>query len=49
MSPYRESVSDYIRACEVLLNSSELSEDEQEVVEEMTRRVFDEMLSAGDE
>ena len=46
--PYRESVSDYIRACEALLASSELSEDEQEVVGEMTRRILEEMLPAGD-
>ena len=49
MSPYRECVSEYVRACEVLLNSSELSEDEEEVVEEMTRRILEEMLPAGDE
>ena len=47
--PYRECVSEYIRACEALLNSSELSEDEQEVVEEMTYRILEERLSASGE
>ena len=49
MSTYRQSVHDYIRACEALLNSSELSEDEQEVVEEMTHRILEERFSAGGE
>ena len=40
----RQSVSDYFRVCEALMNSSELSEDEQEVAEEMTGRVLDEMF-----
>ncbi|NWF74419.1 MAG: hypothetical protein HXY51_15460 [Nitrospirae bacterium] len=49
MSTYRQSVSEYILACEALLNSSALSEHEQEVVEEMTRRILEELLPAGGE
>jgi len=44
----RQSVSDYIRACESLLQSSDLSDHEQEVVEGMTRRMLEEMFPSGD-
>lgn len=40
----RQNVSKYFRACEALLNSSEMSEDGREVAEGMTCRVLDEMF-----
>ena len=43
----RQRVSDYFRACEALMNSSELSHDEQELSEEMTSRVCDELFPSG--
>jgi hypothetical protein len=48
MSTYRQSVHDYIRACEALLASSDLSDQEKQAVEEMSRRMFEEMPSSGD-
>ena len=49
MSNYRQSVRDYIRACEALLNSPNLSDHEQQAVEDMSRRLSKELLSSGDE
>jgi len=48
ISTDRQCVSDYIRACESLLKSSDLSDHEQEVVEGMTRRMLEEMFPSGD-
>jgi hypothetical protein len=39
VSTYRQSVRDYIRACEDLLNSPDLSDYELERVEDMARRL----------
>jgi len=49
MSTYRQSVHEYIRACEVLLQTSDLSDHEYQAVQEMTRRLSDELLASGDE
>ena len=40
----QQIVSNYFRACEALVSSWELSEDEKEVVNELTCRVLDEMF-----
>ena len=39
MSTHRQSIRDYIRACEVLLQASELTVAEQEAVETMIGRL----------
>ena len=39
MAPHRQSVREYIRACEVLLKVSDLTEAEQEDVEKMLGRL----------
>jgi hypothetical protein len=44
VSIYRQSVNEYIRACEALLKSSDLSDHEQQVVEDTTRRMSEEMV-----
>ena len=49
MSTYRQSVHDYIRACEALLATSDLSDHELQAVEAMTTRLSDELLSSGEE
>jgi hypothetical protein len=49
MSTYRQSVHDYIRACEVLIKSGDLSEHELQAVEDMARRLSDELLSSGED
>ena len=40
---YRQSVRDYIRACEALLQSPDLSDHEHDVVQDMTRRLSEEL------
>ena len=47
MADYRQSVQDYIRACEALLKIGELSEEEAEVVEEMYGRIADKFIDDG--
>ena len=47
MSDYRQSVQEYIRACEALLRLGELSNKEAEVVEEMFGRIADRFLDDG--
>jgi hypothetical protein len=49
MSIYRQSVHDYIRACEALLATADLSDHEIQAVETMMTRLSDELLSAGEE
>lgn len=49
MSTYRQSVHDYIRTCKALLATSDLSDHEMQAVEEMTTRLSEELLSAGEE
>ena len=44
MSDHRQSVQDYIRACEALLKLGELSDKEAEVVEEMYGQIADKFL-----
>jgi hypothetical protein len=44
MSNYRPPVQEYIDACEALLESNELTEEETEVVEEMYGRIADKFL-----
>jgi hypothetical protein len=45
MADYRQSVQDYIRACEALLEIGELSVEEAEVVEEVFGRIADKFLN----
>ena len=49
MPIYRQSVQDYLRACEALLDSPDLSDHEMQAVEEMAARLSDELLSAGED
>ena len=49
MSIYRQSVHDYIRACEALLATPDLSGHEMQAVEEMMTRLSDELLSPGED
>ena len=49
MSTYRESVRDYIRACEVLLQSPDLMDHEHQAVQDMARRIFEELRRSGNE
>ena len=49
MSIYRNSVHEYLRACEALLATSDLSEHEMQAVEEMATRLSDELLSGGED
>ena len=49
MSIYRQSVHDYIRACEALLDSPDLSGHEMQAVEDMMTRISDELLSSGED
>jgi hypothetical protein len=44
MPDYRQSVQEYIDACEALLKVTELTEEEAEVVEEMFGRIADKFL-----
>ena len=49
MATYRQSVHDYIRACEALLTSSDLSDHEMQAVEAMMTRLSDVLLSSGED
>lgn len=49
MSTYRQSVHDYIRACEALLASPDLSDHEMQAVEAMMNRLSDGLLPSGEE
>jgi uncharacterized protein YutE (UPF0331/DUF86 family) len=44
MPRYREPVQEYIDACEALLKTNELTEEEAEAVEEMFGRIADKFL-----
>ena len=44
MSNHRQSVREYVRACEVLLEVSDLTVDEQEAVETMIGRLQENLL-----
>ena len=44
MPDYRQSVQEYIDACEALLKLNELTEEEAEVVEEMFGQIADKFL-----
>ena len=44
MSTHRQSIRDYIHACEVLLQASELTVSEQEAVETMIGRIQENLL-----
>ena len=44
MSDHRQSVQEYMRACEALLKIGELSNEEAEAVEEMFGRIADKFL-----
>jgi hypothetical protein len=44
MPDYRQSVQEYLDACEALLQLNELTEEEAEVVEEMFGRIADKFL-----
>ena len=45
MSNYRQNVQDYIRACEALLQSGELSDEEMQAVQEMVDRISEKLLN----
>ena len=47
MSTHRQSIRDYIRACEVLLQASELTVAEQEAVETMIGRLQENLLKGN--
>ena len=47
MPDYRQSVQEYLDACEALLEINELTEEEAEVVEEMYGRIADKFLDDG--
>ena len=47
MSIHRQSVQDYIGACEALLQLGELSNEEAEAVEQMFGRIADKFLDDG--
>lgn len=46
---YRPSVHDYIRACEALIASRDLSDHEMQAVEAMMTRLSDALLSSGED
>lgn len=48
MATYRQSVRDYIHACEVLLKSPDLSDAEHQAVQDMTHRLSEELNSSGE-
>ena len=48
MSIYRQSVHDYICACEALLALPALSDHEMQAVEAMMTRLSDQLLSSGE-
>ena len=47
MPDYCQPVQDYMRACEVLLKLSALSQEEAEAVEEMFGRIAEKFLDDG--
>ena len=49
MPDYRQSVREYVRASEALLQTGELSDDEMQAVEEMLNRLSDELLNSGND
>jgi hypothetical protein len=49
MPIYRQSVQDYLRACEALLVTSDLSDHEMQAVEEMVTRLSDGLRSSGED
>lgn len=48
MSIYRQSVQDYIRACEALLNTDELTDAEIQAIEAMVVRLSEKLLNDGE-
>ena len=49
MSTFRQRVQNYIEACEVLLRTPDLSDQESEAVQEMARRLTEELWCRGEE
>ena len=49
MSIHRQSVQDYMRACEALLKLDELSDAEMEAVQEMRDRISEKLLNSGND
>ena len=45
MSDYRQSIEDYLRISEALLQMEELTDAEMEAIEEMLERVSDKVLN----
>ena len=48
MSNYRQFVQDYVQASEALLKMGELTDNEMEVVQQMTERVSEKLLNDGE-
>jgi len=49
MSRYRQSVHDYIAACEALLKVGDLSDHEMLAVETMMPRLYEALLASGED
>ena len=49
MSTHRQSVRDYMRACEALLKLDDLTDAELEVVQEMVNRISENLINSGDD
>ena len=49
MPDHRQSVREYVRASEALLQAGELSDHEMQAVEEMVNRLSDELLTSGND
>ena len=49
MTLYRQSVQEFVRACETLLASPDLSGHEMQAVENMMTRLSEELLSSGED
>jgi hypothetical protein len=49
MSRYRQSVHDYIAACEALLKSGDLSDHEMQAVETMMARLSEALSASGED
>ena len=47
MATYRQSVREYIRACEALIATGDLSDHEQQSVEEMMIRLSERLFPSG--
>lgn len=45
MSDYRQSIEDYLRISEALLQMEELTDAEMEAIEEMLERISDKVLN----